>query len=119
MALLGPTQPDSLFFGFALAKVVDGAWSFFYYYFGSKLAEPTTEGGVKTLQTTDWSGRIITSATQDILHKPTILSSQASVNVATIRSSYWLAVGLGGGLYLGARPMIVREGVVKSSRGII
>lgn len=59
-----------LFFGFPPAKVVDNTWYCFWYHLGkgSKRAESILKGVKETLQITDWSERIVTCGTQDILN---------------------------------------------------
>lgn len=48
-----------------------------------KVPSMLLENGVKTVQTTDWSGRIATSATRDILHKPMFFTYQEPHNTTT------------------------------------
>lgn len=46
--------------------------SWYHHNRGSKWAESIQEGEVETLPTTDWSERIITNMTRDILHRPVL-----------------------------------------------
>ena len=64
MVMIDCPQLDLVFFGFPSAKVVDSTW---YSVLFTTLVKPILDDGVKTLQTTDWSEKIVTSATQNFL----------------------------------------------------